>query len=162
MPNLSISDVKKFTIYIQMELCKETLNDFLDGRRKNNLLDEDLLFKTEMMVSYLRIFLSVAQSVAYVHESNLIHRDLKPANIFIGHNAEIKLGDFGLATEVTDKKYVGLVKTTDCSSEISTCLSYHTKNVGTAMYAANEQLNDNYYDQKVTSNRLTYSVMYSL
>jgi serine/threonine protein kinase len=133
-----------------MELCKETIHDFLKERQKNYLLDEEL-FKTEMMVSYLRIFLSVANSLAYVHESNLIHRDLKPANIFISKDNEIKLGDFGLATEVTDKKYLQYRKTTDCSSEISTCMSYHTKNVGTAMYAANEQLTDNYYDQKVLS-----------
>jgi serine/threonine protein kinase len=132
-----------------MELCKETLNDFLKERQKNYLLDEDL-FKNEMMVNYSRIFLSVAKAVVQVHESNLIHRDLKPANIFITKDSQIKLGDFGLATEVTDKKYSNYVrKCSDSSSDVSTCQSYHTKNVGTVLYAANEQLNDNYYDQKV-------------
>jgi translation initiation factor 2-alpha kinase 4 len=133
-----------------MELCKETLADFLKERQKNynHLLDEDL-FKNELMVSYLRIFLSIAQSVEYVHSQNLIHRDLKPANIFITKDTTIKLGDFGLATEVTDRKYLKFERKLSDSSEISTCLSYHTKNVGTVLYAANEQLNDNYYDQKV-------------
>jgi serine/threonine protein kinase len=133
-----------------MELCKETLNEFLKERSKNYLLDEDL-FKTELMVSYLQIFHSVAKSVDYIHNLNLIHRDLKPANILITKDTKIKLGDFGLATELSNKKYSNFDRKCSESSNYSnsTCLSYHTKNVGTTLYAANEQLNDNYYDQKV-------------
>ena len=33
-----------------------------------------------------------------LYENNIIHRDLKTANIFI-HDDELKIGDFGFATE---------------------------------------------------------------
>jgi serine/threonine protein kinase len=125
-----------------MELCKETLGDFLKSRKQ-------LEFNNENMVNYLNIFLSIAKSVDYVHNVNLIHRDLKPANIFISKDNIIKLGDFGLATEVSDSKYIKFERKNSFGSSSSTSLSYHTKNVGTVLYAAIEQLNDNYYDQKV-------------
>jgi serine/threonine protein kinase len=101
-----------------------------------------------MMVNYLNIFISIVRSVDYIHKLNLIHRDLKPANIFINKENIIKLGDFGLTTEVIDTKYQKVERKGSDSSMNTTALSYHTKNVGTAMYAANEQINDNYYDQK--------------
>jgi translation initiation factor 2-alpha kinase 4 len=101
------------------------------------------------MSSYLNVFLSIAGSVDYIHNDlNLIHRDLKPANIFLAQDNSIKLGDFGLTTSVYDTKYTRFERKNSVSSINSTTVSYHTKNVGTAMYAASEQLNDNYYDQK--------------
>ena len=37
----------------------------------------------------------------YLHETkNIIHRDLKLGNVFLNDDLEIKIGDFGLATQV--------------------------------------------------------------
>jgi serine/threonine protein kinase len=146
----SICDIKRFNIFIQTELCKETLSDFIKERQNGDYILDEGLFKSDMVVSYLQVFLAIARSVEYIHDRSLIHRDLKPANIFITKDTKIKLGDFGLATEVA-KYETKLVRkcsdASDCSH--STDLSYHTKNVGTALYAAHEQLHENYYDQKV-------------
>jgi translation initiation factor 2-alpha kinase 4 len=127
-----------------MELCKETLSDFLKERQKNYLLDDEL-FKTEVMVNYLKVFCAIAQSLQYVHKNELIHRDIKPANIFITNESNIKLGDFGLAVNNCDAKYVKYERKVNTNDSTN----YHTKNVGTVLYASNEQLNDNYYNQKV-------------
>lgn len=35
-----------------------------------------------------------------MHSNRVIHRDLKLGNIFLGHNMEIKVGDFGLAAKL--------------------------------------------------------------
>ena len=33
----------------------------------------------------------------YMHRTNVIHRDLKLGNLFLDHEMDIKVGDFGLA-----------------------------------------------------------------
>jgi serine/threonine protein kinase len=40
----------------------------------------------------------VAAALQYVHNQKMIHRDVKPQNMLIGHNNEILLTDFGIAT----------------------------------------------------------------
>jgi len=72
----------------------------------------------------------------------------------VTENNKIKLGDFGLATEFfkyEDKNMLSSSrKISDESrlSKISNDSNYHTKNVGTILYASPEQLNDNFYDEK--------------
>ncbi len=71
---------------IVMEYIKgETLNQRLDDRGQ---LD---------MAEALKITTSIARALQYAHTAGVVHRDLKPANIFLTHDGEIKLGDFGTA-----------------------------------------------------------------
>jgi len=39
-------------------------------------------------------------ALKYMHAHKVIHRDLKLGNLFLNHNMEIKIGDFGLATKL--------------------------------------------------------------
>jgi serine/threonine protein kinase len=44
------------------------------------------------------------EAVAYCHSRHIVHRDLKPDNLLLSrsdNDMDIKLGDFGLATEVS-------------------------------------------------------------
>ena len=45
--------------------------------------------------------LEVMQALAYIHAAGVLHRDLKSPNIFITLQNTAKLGDFGLARQVT-------------------------------------------------------------
>ncbi len=124
-----------------MELCDLTMNDFIIQKQTEigKLFKEDT---TDNLINYLKIYLSICKAIEYIHnDCNIIHRDLKPANIFL-INEDVRVGDFGLATFKSNIKYVKFGRR-------DSDLSYHTKNVGTTLYASEEQLNSHYYDFKV-------------
>lgn len=132
----------------------------------------------------LRLFSEICKGLEHIHsKENLIHRDLKPKNIFFTENGKLKLGDFGLATKsclgsgmiaaspinITPRPDIPSPNKISPSCQTSTRFSfdtsftseYHTKNIGTLLYAAPEQINSNNYDQKVIL-LLTKADMYSL
>lgn len=126
-----IIDKSTTRLYIIMEYCAGgDLGHLISkAKKEKTYLDELLIWKV------------FAQAVIALKECHrrvdgngvprpVLHRDIKPANILLDADQNIKIGDFGLAKE----------------------LSNHTKfaqtNVGTPLYMAPEIINEKNYDEK--------------
>ncbi|KAF5838606.1 kinase-like domain-containing protein, partial [Dunaliella salina] len=71
-----------------MEFCRSTLSAAL----KAGPLPEEERW---------HVLRGVLQGLAHLHAAGIIHRDLKPDNVFYDAKNQIKLGDFGLAKQLT-------------------------------------------------------------
>lgn len=57
----------------------------------------------------LRLFLRVAEPVAFAHARGVLHRDLKPENVMVGPFGEVLVLDWGLAKVLGDAEPAGAV-----------------------------------------------------
>jgi len=73
----------------------------------------------------------ILSGTKYIHDNKIIHRDLKPENLLLTEDGTIKIGDFGLAVEIDEKKGQ----------------AYGT--AGSPDYIAPEIINKKYYNYKV-------------
>lgn len=74
---------------------------------------------------------AILNAVRYLHQLKIVHRDLKLSNVFLSHNLNVKIGDFGLATRISKPN----------GALYSTC--------GTANYFSPEMLNKEGYAYEV-------------
>lgn len=89
-------------VYMILELCEN--RSFAEMvRRRRKLSEAESRF---YMVQLLK-------AISYMHQKRVIHRDLKLGNLFLDANLNVKVGDFGLATEV---KFDGERKKTICGT----------------------------------------------
>ncbi|CAD6996348.1 unnamed protein product [Ceratitis capitata] len=136
MQSSSKPQQNKVYLYIQMQLCrKESLRDWLRDNR------------CESRQSHIAsIFHQIVDAVDYVHLKGLIHRDLKPSNIFFSQDGQIKIGDFGLVTDMSD--IPNMITKCGDTTGLPSC-ARHTQQVGTHLYMSPEQLRGQHYDFKV-------------
>ncbi len=75
---------------IVLELCgNKSMMELLQSRKR--LTEPEVRYYLAQMLSALK----------FMHAQRIIHRDLKLGNIFLSSSLEIKIGDFGLATQLT-------------------------------------------------------------
>lgn len=79
-------------MYIQMELCDNTLLRYLST---HNINEE--LIKT--------ILKSILKGLSFIHNQDMVHLDIKPDNILV-HNNIFKIGDLGFAAVGSSTSFV--------------------------------------------------------
>jgi serine/threonine-protein kinase len=57
----------------------------------------------------LEIIEPLTAGLAAAHSAGILHRDLKPENVFLSDGGKVKLGDFGLAREISEHTQTGSV-----------------------------------------------------
>ncbi|OJD19954.1 PLK protein kinase [Emergomyces pasteurianus Ep9510] len=79
--------------YVILELCPN--GSVMDMVRKRKCLS---------LPEVRRFMVQLCGAVKYMHKRNVAHRDLKMGNLFLDHNMDIKVGDFGLAAIILSEK----------------------------------------------------------
>ncbi|KAA6364850.1 MAG: putative CAMK family protein kinase, partial [Streblomastix strix] len=85
----------------------------------------------ERLMRVWAILSQVIRALDFMHSQGIVHRDIKPENIFVMDDGSVRLGDFGLAKEISSRDYatmagtkvymaaeVWLYKKTDYASDI--------------------------------------------
>lgn len=138
-------------LYIQMELChQQTLAHWIRDAKKEVWEDR--------CARGAKIFLQVCNGLAHVHSKEVVHRDIKPSNIFrdIDDLDIYKIGDFGLS------KRLESIRKSSPRANSSLLLEHQpnegveelslqdplTAGVGTASYAAPEQVSSTRYGKE--------------
>jgi serine/threonine-protein kinase len=78
---------KRSRVYMVMEWC--------EGRLLRQIMDEGRMPHERA----IRITVAVLDALDYIHESGVVHRDLKPENIMVDEQDNVKLIDFGIASD---------------------------------------------------------------
>ena len=84
----------EINVYVILELCDN--GDLLSILQKRKKL-------TEIEVQYY--ISNLINALIRMHQKKIVHLDLKPENIFLTEYMELKLGDFGLATNIGDNNH---------------------------------------------------------
>jgi len=158
-------------LFIQMQLCHpSSLADWIKDRNGNCESFGAEERQSRARVAF-EIFRQIVNGLAHVHSKGIIHRDLKPANIFASDDGSWRIGDFGLSKMIQNANNNSNVGATEhdlyhpavSSSAIMfpaeqtkialqpaawTFNDVHTKGVGTASYAAPEQISQKHYGPK--------------
>ncbi|KAA6397823.1 MAG: putative Serine/threonine-protein kinase Nek6, partial [Streblomastix strix] len=85
-------------MYVVTEYCK-------NGDLRKVIDQLQTLPEIERLERIWQLFAQIILALEFIHSKGVIHRDIKPENIFIMEDETIRLGDFGLARELSERNY---------------------------------------------------------
>ncbi|KAH4111856.1 hypothetical protein HBI56_014100 [Parastagonospora nodorum] len=91
--------------YVVLELCSN--GSLADWLKKRSYLS---------MPEIRRCIIQTCGAMKYLHARNIVHRDLKAGNLFLDHDMNIKVGDFGLAAVLVSPDDAAVRRTTMCGT----------------------------------------------
>lgn len=78
---------------------------YLVFERFDTDLNKIILSRQLLLPAHITYFLwQILRGVSYIHSAGWAHRDLKPDNIFVNENCDLKIGDFGMARAIQDRR----------------------------------------------------------
>ena len=77
------------------------VEELVDGLALDKLIKKQTVLPPPVAMLILQ---DSCQALKHAHSKNIIHRDIKPGNILISRRGEIKLADFGIASDQDDRE----------------------------------------------------------
>ena len=121
MLNLQHGNIVQILDMGKMETLPFLALEYVDGRDLRTVLNRSEELGTPIphgLIAYVAS--EVCRALDYAHRKQddageplkIVHRDINPANIFLSHEGEVKVGDFGLAKarDNLDKSDAGIIK----------------------------------------------------
>lgn len=87
------ADEDRSQVYMVME--------WVEGRLLRQVLNENRKLPVERAV---RITLGICNALDYIHSNGVVHRDLKPENVMVDADDNVKLIDFGIASNAGSRR----------------------------------------------------------
>ena len=84
--------------------------EYIDGDLLDSYIEVNTPEREYGERTVANVFSQLLRAVSHCHSSNVIHRDINPTNIMLTKNNDIRLIDFGFATQqhsINTAKYVG-------------------------------------------------------
>jgi serine/threonine-protein kinase len=96
-------------VYMVMEWCQ--------GRLLREILDEGRISQDRA----IGITIAVLEALQYIHDNGVVHRDMKPENVMVDAQGNIKLIDFGIASDAGARRltYANITATLGTPNYIS-------------------------------------------
>jgi len=85
--------------YFTEEGYRYMVEELVDGQALDNLIKKQVSLPTPVAMLIMQ---DACFALKYAHSKNIVHRDIKPGNILISKRGEIKLADFGIASDQED------------------------------------------------------------
>lgn len=76
------------------------VEEFIDGMAFDTIIRKETVI--DPLVALL-VLQDVCFALRFAHSKGVVHRDMKPGNILVSKRAEVKLADFGIASDEEDK-----------------------------------------------------------
>lgn len=92
LDSFHLPDVQEFWIVLE----------YIDGCTAQDIVMLDAGFSSETAIAY--VIRGVTRAILACHQARRIHRDVKLQNVLLAKNGVVKLTDFGLAAQLTEKR----------------------------------------------------------
>ncbi|MBN2796725.1 MAG: Stk1 family PASTA domain-containing Ser/Thr kinase [Clostridia bacterium] len=103
--------------------------EYVEGKTLKAYIDEYNGFLTnDEIANFAR---QIALALEHAHSNQIIHRDIKPHNILVAKDGTLKVGDFGIASAISE-----------------TTTSYSSEAIGSVKYTSPEQARGKNVDQR--------------
>ena len=102
---LNCPHIVKFYGYFEQDSCVYMVLEYCSNSTLFNYLTSRIFIPDNTIK---RFFFQTALGIKYLHDRDFVLRDLKPENILLDHNLNIKICDFGWASELSDVKYCSI------------------------------------------------------